>query len=140
MNFERGQDPKKAMGVGLSANSIKIDGIAEFKMQANGKEYVEIEDEERIVATLRLLQENLYNSDPNDIKFTRNMWGVNMWGKRKFKKEHLRINFGGSDTEEKVIEYKDKYYIIPTFPKLWSRWQDVTYHRHLFKTGQFIKA
>ena len=68
MKFERGESPKAQMGVGLEAKATVIEGLAEFIMQANGKEYVMIKDEERVIALLRQLQLNKYGSDPNDLK------------------------------------------------------------------------
>lgn len=138
MTFKRGQEAKKSMNIGLTADAIKIEGISEFIMQANGKEYVPIKDEKRVIAILRQLQLNKYNSDPNDIRFLKYMLSVNMWGKGK--KELTAIGINPSYTKELVVEYKEKFYVIPIQPRLWSRWQDVQYTTHLFKNSPLIKA
>ena len=144
MNFERHKDPKTQMGVGLAAKAKEIEGLAEFIMQTNGKEYVLIEDEERVIAILRQLQLNKYGSDPNDIRLlikevsypvSRTITG------RLIKQREERVHkIGISTAEERVVSYKDKLYIIPAWPKLWARWQEVQHVRHLYNTGQFKLA
>jgi len=138
MTFKRGQNAKKAMNVGITTNAIEIVGIAEFIMQANGKEYVPIEDEEKVIAILRQLQLNKYGSNPNDIKLIQSSTSINMWGSKK--KILGKISINESYTSEKVVEYKGKFYVIPIHPSLWARWQDVQYTRSLYRSGHFTKA
>ena len=144
MKFERGKSPKAQMGVGLEAKATEIEGVVEFIMQPNGKAYVRIEDEERVVAVLRQLQLNKYGSDPNDIRLLIKEVSYpaspNLFGQVVKQREVIIRRVDISTHQERIVSYKDKIYIIPAIPKLWAQWQDVQYVRHLYRTGKFEKA